>query len=184
MRVHFATGAKATVDISDAELVTSACGGDIDSFRQLYERYYGMAVGIARSRVFDQHMAEDAAQEAFAVACRRLHSLRDGARFPMWLAAICRRTAVRMARAHRNGVPLEHDPVSPPDDDLRATSVRMNQAMQRLSLSGREVIQLHYFSGLSYEEIARTLKITTQAVHGRLQRARRQLVSQLSIADD
>jgi hypothetical protein len=29
--------------------VKSACGGDIDSFRQLYERYFGMAVGIARS---------------------------------------------------------------------------------------------------------------------------------------
>jgi RNA polymerase sigma-70 factor (ECF subfamily) len=172
------------VQNKDAELVASACRGDIDSFRQLYERYYSTAVGIARSRVFDQHMAEDAAQEAFAAACRRLHSLRNGERFPMWLATICRRTAVRMARAHRNGVPLEHDPVSPPDDDNGATSVRVNRAMQRLSASGREAIQLHYFSGLSHEEIARTLKISTQAVHGRLQRARRQLASQLSTGDD
>jgi hypothetical protein len=62
---------------SDAELVTTACGGDIDSFRELYERYHAMAVGIARGRLSDLHLAEDAAQEAFAVACRRLHSLRD-----------------------------------------------------------------------------------------------------------
>jgi RNA polymerase sigma-70 factor, ECF subfamily len=165
-------------------LVKSACSGDIDSFRQLYERYYGMAVGIARSRVFDQHMAEDAAQEAFAVACRRLHSLRDGARFSVWLATICRRTATRMARASRNGVPLEHDPALPPDDVRRAEASQLSQAIERLPASGREVIQLHYFSGLSHEEIGHVLNITPQAVHGRLQRARRLLASRLSKSDD
>ena len=55
---------------------------------------------------------------------------------------------------------------------------------QRLPASGREVIQLHYFSGLSHEEIARTLRITPQAVHGRLQRARRALASRLSKNSD
>ena len=57
---------------SDAELVEAARAGDIDSFRKLYERYYGLAVGIARSRLADQHLAEDAAQETFATACRWL----------------------------------------------------------------------------------------------------------------
>lgn len=165
---------------SDAALVKAACEGDVDSFRQLYERYYGMAVGIARSRVFDLHLAEDAAQEAFAVACRRLHSLRDGSRFPVWLATICRRTAIRMARARKNGVPLNQEPVSQPNGDSDDTIEHVKQALGRLPASGREVIHMHYFSGLSHEEISLALGISTQAVHGRLQRARRILARWLA----
>ncbi len=164
---------------SDAELVASACGGDVDSFRQLYERYFGMAVGIARGRLIDRHLAEDAAQEAFAVACARLHSLRDGARFPAWLAAICRRIASRMGRATSNGVPLEHDPAARAEHDQRDTSVRVHQALAGLELADREIVMMRYFSDLSHEEIASALGITPQAVHGRLQRARRTLASQL-----
>lgn len=172
------------MDSSDAELVALACGGDLDSFRQLYERYYGMAVGIARSRLGDRHLAEDAVQEAFAVACRGLHSLRDGSRFPAWLAKICRRTAIRMTRAQPNGQPLRHEPTEQLADDTAAKSARVQCALAQLAPAAREVIQLHYFSGLSYEEIACALKTTPQAIHGRLQRARRLLASELGTVED
>jgi RNA polymerase sigma-70 factor (ECF subfamily) len=172
------------VDNSDAELVTSACGGDLESFRQLYERYHGMAVGIACSRLGDRHLAEDATQEAFALACRSLHSLRDGTRFPSWLAKFCRRTATRIARSQPNGQPLRHEPAEQSSEDASAKSARVQRALARLAPAAREVIQLHYFSDLSYEEIARALKTTPQAVHGRLQRARRSLVSELTAVDD
>ena len=49
---------------SDAELVKAAGDGDVDSFRRLYERHYGLAVGIARTRLWDRHLAEDTAQES------------------------------------------------------------------------------------------------------------------------
>jgi RNA polymerase sigma-70 factor (ECF subfamily) len=143
-----------------------------------------MAVGIARSRLGDRHLAEDAAQEAFAAACRGLHSLRDGTRFPNWLAKICRRTAIRMARSQPNGQLLRHEPAEQSADDASAKSARVQRALARLKPAAREVIQLHYFSGLSYEEIARALKATPQAIHGRLQRARRSLVSELTADDD
>jgi RNA polymerase sigma-70 factor, ECF subfamily len=167
------------VQCSDAELVRAACAGDIDSFRELYERHYSMAVGIARSRLSDRHLAEDAAQEAFAMACRRLHSLRDASRFPEWLGTICRRIASRMARSQTNAEPIEHEPVSPVDNDRGAVE-QVHQALGRLSKSAREIIHLHYFSGLSYDEIARFLGISSQAVHGRMQRARRVLARWLS----
>jgi RNA polymerase sigma-70 factor, ECF subfamily len=46
------------------------------------------------------------------------------------------------------------------------------------------VVQLHYFSGLSYDDIARALGISSQAVHGRMQRARRMLANWLSKAEE
>ena len=160
----------------------AACAGDVDSFRQLYERHYGMAVGLARSRLSDHHLAEDAAQEAFATACRRLSRLRDANRFPQWLGTICRRTASRLARSPANGKPIDEDPVAPtPDDTDRPEQV--HEALNRLPAADREVIHLHYFSGLTYDEIAQVLGITPQAVHGRLQRARRKLAVRLGTSE-
>ena len=63
-----------------------------------------------------------------------------------------------------------------PGDD-RASLVR--QSVRRLPEKAREVILLHYFSGLSYEEIADTLETSPQAVHGRLIRARRKMAEDL-----
>jgi RNA polymerase sigma-70 factor, ECF subfamily len=170
---------------SDAELVDAACRGDTASFCELYERHYRMAVGIARSRLSDLHLAEDAAQEAFAVACRRLALLRDRRQFPQWLGTICRRTASRMARSRTNHQPIDHTSVSAPQTNENSESVKhLQKALERLPAPGRELILLHYFSGLSYEEISKALGITPQAVHGRLQRVRRTLAQEISKNDE
>jgi len=159
--------------------VKAACAGDTDSFRLLYERHYRLAVGVARSRLWDRHLAEDAAQEAFAVACRRLHSLRDGNRFPQWLGTICRRTASKLGRWKNNGNADDNLPPDLPDCE-KPIIQEVREAMETLPYQAREVLHLHYFSGLSYEEIAKALGISSQAVHGRMQRARRKLARHLS----
>jgi RNA polymerase sigma-70 factor, ECF subfamily len=167
----------------DAELVEAACRGDIGSFRKLYERHYRMAVAIARGRLSDRHLAEDAAQEAFATACRQLSLLKDGRRFPEWLGTICRRTAGRMARSRRSHSPIDAATVATRQNpDNSESVVRVQKALEQLPASGREVILLHYFSGLSYEEISKALGITPQSVQGRLQRARGALKQQLAQA--
>lgn len=163
--------------------MAAARAGDVDSFRELYERYYVLAVGIARSQIFDRHLAEDAAQEAFVEVCRDLGKLRDGNRFPEWLGTICRRTAIRIARRKTKAVPILTEPVAPAettDDSL----TKVETALERLSVEARELIHLHYFSGLSYDEIGRALGTTPAAIHGRLQRARRVLFDLLSKSDE
>lgn len=165
---------------TDAKLVAAACRGDVASFAQLYERHYRMAVGIARCRLTDGHLAEDAAQEAFAVAHRTLAKLQDRDRFPQWLGTICRRTASRLAQGQPN-----HEPLSPEQEPANgrgnSTLIReqqrdeVHEALQQLDESSHEIVLLHYFSELSYEDIARVLDLSPQAIHGRLQRARRKL---------
>lgn len=166
---------------TDAQLVADACRGDRASFGKLYERYYRLAVGIARSRLSDAHLAEDAAQEAFAVACRTLSTLQEGDRFPQWLGTICRRTASRMAERSPRHEPLLSSENLEPSGDGGQTILRqeVHEALEELDEQSREIVCLHYFSGLSYEEIARVMDLSTQAIHGRLQRARRKLAETL-----
>lgn len=165
---------------SDAELVAAACQGDLASFGQLYERHYRVAVGIARCRLSDVHLAEDAAQEAFAVACRTLATLQDGDRFPQWLGTICRRTASRLAKGQPVHKPLLEGREPASDFALVILRQQVHEALGQLNETSHEIVLLHYFSGLSYEDIAKVVDLSIPAIHGRLQRARRRLAEILA----
>ena len=171
------------VQRSDAELVEAARRGDRASFGLLYERHYRLAVGIARGRLSDIHLAEDAAQEAFVIAGRTLATLRDPRRFPEWLGTICRRTASRLAAARVAIEPMPDEPGSADEAELAALRLQVQEALGLLEETSREVVVLHYFSGLSYQEIGRALGLSVQGVHGRLQRARGKLARLLGAHD-
>ena len=141
-----------------------------------------MAVGIARSRLIDLHLAEDAAQEALATASRTLLTLKDGTRFSHWLGTICRRAASRLA-ARQPKLELLSENHEQVDQTSRAMVQQdVQDAVSLLDDTAREIVLLHYFSGLSHNEIAGVVDLTPQAVHGRLQRARTKLAELLALA--
>ena len=167
------------MDRSDSLLITASLQGDVNAFRQLYERYWRMAVGVSLSVTRDRHLAEDSAQEGFATAARHLANLRNVDCFPYWLRAICRRAALRLLRSRPQTVTLEADPPAAINDSSAERSVVLLNAIAQLDPKASELIVLHYFSELSYAEIARTLGVTPASIHGRLHRARRKLAELL-----
>jgi RNA polymerase sigma-70 factor (ECF subfamily) len=136
-------------------------------------------VGLAYCVLADRHLAEDAAQEAFAVACRDLWRLRRADKFGRWLAAICRRVAKGMARSRRREVVPEEVPAVASANPGDGRSELVRRSVERLPLAAREVVVLRYYAGLSHSRIAATLGISPQAVHGRLVRARRKIAREL-----
>ena len=162
---------------TDPELVEAARGGDVHAFGELYERHYAGIVGVAYCVLGDRDLAEDAAQEAFAIACRDLRRLRNADRFAGWLSGICRNVAKSIARSRAsNGKVL---PAVAPDHTGTGVAEAVRRSVQRLPESARDVVILRYFSGLSHEQIADTLGISPPAVHGRLIRARRKMAEDL-----
>jgi RNA polymerase sigma-70 factor (ECF subfamily) len=171
------------VQRSDAELVEAARRGDQASFGVLFERHYRLAVGIARGRLSDIHLAEDAAQAAFVIALRTLATLRNPRRFSQWLGTICRRTASRMDKRRILHEPLPDDPECADDPDIGTLRLQVQDALQLLEGTAREIVVLYYFSGLTCEEIGRALGLSVQGVHGRLHRARIKLAALLGARD-
>ena len=171
------------VNATDEALVASSCQGDLLSFGQLYERYYRFAVGIARCHLSDGHLAEDAAQESFAEAFRSLAALKDRNRFAQWLGTICRRISSRMAMDRRTFESL--DEVSQPTKNSGVSHLQseVQEALNQLDEASRELVVLHYFSGMSYDEISSVLELSLASIHGRLQRIRRKLAKWLNPKD-
>jgi len=160
-------------------LIEAARNGQVDSFARLYERYYNAMVALAYSITADMHLAEDAAQQSFAIACRDLPLLRHNDKFAAWLAGICRNTAKQMRRGRVASLPVDvQQPTAGPDEiQSRANAVR--RVVWSLRQRDREPLVLRYYDNLSYEQIADVLGISTQAVHGRLTRAKRKAATLL-----
>ena len=163
----------------DIALVEAAIRGDPDSFTKLCRRHYPAMVAIAHSVLSDRHLAEDAAQQAFAKAAVKLPRLKKKSQFAKWLAAICRNAAKDMARStklHRSAYDVSVIAAETHEDIVNET---VKEALGKLSASAREVIFLRYYDGMSYEQISAVLGISEQAINGRLRRAKRKLANYL-----
>ena len=161
----------------DNILVEQAARGDGDSFTELCRRYYGPMVAIGHAILGDRHLAEDAAQEAFAKAAVHLPKLRKADQFGHWLAAICRNEAKNLGRA-RKGAQIERPAEEAPagaDETREAVKVALSQ----LPSDAREVVFLRFYDGLSYDQISAVLGISEQAINGRLRRAKKRLAEHL-----
>lgn len=163
-------------DLEDQILVQRALQSDPESFGELCRRYYDSLVAIANSILLDHHLAEDAAQESLAAACRDLAKLKKPERFGPWVGAICRNMAKDMLRQLRKQQePVGTDAGNEPDCEEDEREAILDQALQQLPQHLREVIFLRYYNEMSYEQMTKVLGATEQMIDGRLRRAKKKI---------
>src|SRR5438046_9400645 len=103
-----------TVRVSDADLVERARQGDAAAFGELIDRHRSAVFRAALAALGSHADAEDAAQEAFLAAYRRLGSFRGEASFKTWLLTIVWRQAINKRRSVRR---IWSRMVAPRDED-------------------------------------------------------------------
>jgi len=154
-----------------AGLIARAADGGISlderlkAFGQVVQYYQKMAYGCAYAILGDFHLAEDAAQEAFLIAYRRLADLREAKAFSGWLRRIV--TNYCLAQVRRRGVSAvslvvvpEPQASEPPDEGADDAAGRdAVTALRSLPEDQREAMALFYVDGYSQQEIATFLEI-------------------------
>ena len=161
---------------TDQQLVENAQKGDVDSLGALYERYAQNMMWLAYSIVLDRQTAEDITQETFAHVCRKLAYLNKPERFSAWLTTICRRRAIDVLRVKRiKTVTLDEAYSEQAYEDPQNSGNHVQQAIAALPRIYREIVVLHYFNYMNYEQLQKTLGISIHAVKGRLCRARKKI---------
>jgi RNA polymerase sigma-70 factor (ECF subfamily) len=164
---------------SETKLVEAAQNGHLESFGALYKVYHSPMVALAYSMLADRDLAEDAAQEVFAIACRDLLSLRREDKFGAWLAGICRNVARQMLRSRVKSVAVDVEQAAENRDDKDYRQDAIRRAVWELPAAERELIVLRYYDGFSQAQISGVLEISPQAVNGRLVRAKRKIAKYL-----
>ncbi len=156
------------------ELIRAVLRGEHAAFAELVRRYERAAWVTAWKILRDFHAAQDATQNAFVEAYRRLGQLRSPDQFGMWLLQITRREAVRLARKDRKSQSLAvvgEITAEEAADRPSAETDELLLAVGRLPDHEQLVIALRYLHGLSIAEVARLTGRPVGTVTKQLSRA-------------
>lgn len=163
-------------EATDEELMERyARTGDRAAFSVLFARFAPRLLGLFRRSTGDVALAQDLVQQTFLHIHRARRDFRRGAKVRPWVFAIAmnvRREHFRRA-ARRPETPLDptrHQPSQPPDAST-ATERAVRRALAQLPEAQREVVLLHYYEGLSMQEVAQTVGASRSAVKVRAHRA-------------
>jgi RNA polymerase sigma-70 factor, ECF subfamily len=189
------TSEHAREDVEAARVVTRVQSGDMESFADLYTRYFGRVWGYMRLALRTADEAEDATQHVFLSVLEALPKYeRRTQPFRAWLFRIARNHAVDRLR-ERGRLDVE-DPgklelLAEPGDggvggacrDLGTLEWLSDDDMlvfiERLPLAQRQVLVLRYMLDLSTAEIAEVLDRSQASIRQLQSRALRRLESQL-----
>jgi len=183
---------------NEGELIRLSQAGDRASFDVLVRTYHALAYNIAYRMLGDHDAASDATQTAFVRAYRAIGSFRRDATFSTWLYRIVTNACLDRLRQRERAsqslslvsegdsggledvdIPDEtHDPSRALEQTERQALVQ--QAICRLAPQHRAVLVLYDLAGLSYEQVAESLRVPLGTVKSRLNRARAALKDELA----
>jgi RNA polymerase sigma-70 factor (ECF subfamily) len=156
-------------------LLERVAAGDQSAFAGLYDRYSRWAYSLTLRIVRDAALAEEVVLEAFLSAWRSASSFRPGLHTEhSWLLSIVHRHAIDARRRNpRQPAPARprSTPVAVESDELSAERDRTRRALAGLEASERQMLELAYFGGLTYSEIATELAIPVRTVRSRMHHA-------------
>lgn len=178
-------------------LVASAQTGDQAAFGALVAMHERVVFRTALAALGSREDAEDAAQEAFVMAWRRLPGFRGDSTFKTWMLTITWRKALDRRRARRiwwsrqitsfgsdaGASPLDDVATSEPNPERAAISTnlaeRARDEIARLTPKLRDALLLAASGEHRYDEIAALLGIPLGTVKWRVSEARRLLTTRL-----
>ena len=152
---------------------------DANVLEELYHKYYRSAVLYCIGLCGIQQLAEDIATDAFVKAYLSLPN--DVTSFRYWLMKVCKNLWIDYLRKHRREVSDEYLPEIS-DGTTPETTYILNErnrclwdTINTLPAADREMLILHYFSGLTLQEISQLAGRTAPAVRTRMMRLRQTL---------
>lgn len=178
---------------TDEALLVAAARRDEHAVAILYDRYGGLAYGLAYRILNDRSAAEDVVQEAFLSIWRRAASFevkRGSAR--TWLLSIVHHRAIDRLRGtsgrDRQGASLDEvDRIVAVDDPWRDVELTLQRETLRRGLASlpeeqRRTIELAYFGGYTQTEIANAMGVPLGTVKGRIRMGLQKLRALLAAA--
>jgi RNA polymerase sigma-70 factor (ECF subfamily) len=172
---------------TDQELIRSIAAGDAAAFAEFFDRHAPRVLNLLLKLTGDRDDAEDVLQDTFWRVWTDAHRFDNDRAPPLaWLFLIARSRAVDHLRQRRvrtearsASQPACSDP-APCSDPSRLLedheeAQRVRAALAHLPQEQRHAITLAFFSGLTYEQVARHESIPTGTAKTRIRLGMRRL---------
>jgi RNA polymerase sigma-70 factor (ECF subfamily) len=168
--------------LEESELLKRVGGGDLHAFEKLYRMYQPRLARFLINLVQRPQLVEEVLNDTMMVVWQTAGKFRGASKPSTWIFSI----AYRKAMKAKSRWP---DPVEDPQTDVRASDdpapdeeldrQRLHDAlvgaMDQLSADHRAVVDLTYFHGMGYREIAEIMSCPVDTVKTRMFHARRKL---------
>ena len=166
----------------DRELLQRVGLGDQVAFGQLYDAMAGLVHGVVLRVVRDPSQTEEVVQEVF-VELWRVAPRFDAERGTVasWVATIAHRRAVDRVRSEQSArnrteremtrIERDHDSVAESIVERDQTDFerrRVQRALERLTTMQRQAVELAYFGGHTYREVAALLDVPEGTIKTRI----------------
>ena len=162
---------------AERALVARLCDGDEAALGDLYDLYAGFVHGLALRIIRDRHAAEDVTQEVFVAIWENPERF-DAARGTLrgFIGTMTHRRSVDVVRREearrRRETRTSTEPTTTPDlaDAALRTyaSEKVREAVARLPEAQRRTLELAYFHGHTYRQVADELGIPEGTAKSRL----------------
>jgi RNA polymerase sigma-70 factor (ECF subfamily) len=167
---------------TDAQLAERIRSGDSEALGELYDRYAGTALATALRVVRARDEAEDVVHDAFVAVWRKIDRFdADRGSLRAWLMTVVRNRAIDRVRARRPNMDLEAadersllrtGPNPTWEAAVRRTAAGdVQAAMADLPDEQRRAVELAYFEGYTYREVADLTGVAPGTANGRLRLA-------------
>ncbi len=158
----------------ESELVAQLKQKSLQAFSNLYDKYAPALYTVILQIVRDQETAVKVIQEVFLIIMFKIDTYESNKeRLFTWMFKIARNAAIEAAaRSKNNTETLEQPPrlkeMSHGVADLDIDNYGLKEVIMKMKAEQKTLIELCYYKGFSYNEIAKTLNIPLDTVQTKL----------------
>lgn len=172
----------------DRTLIRRVATRDREAFEELYRAYYPRLMRYLLSHLGDRELAEEILNDVMMVVWEKASTFRGRSRTSTWVLGIAHYKVLQALRARGRrpravALDLADDPsATQREANGRAVDQRMllAKALRSLSPAQRAVVELTYYYGYSYKEIAKITDCPVNTVKTRMFHARKRLGAAMS----
>ncbi len=190
-REHTEAKAEAGRPLPDAAdeiaLIRKVAGGDMTAFETLFRRYYPRLRRFLERMTRRPQLVDEIVNDTMLVVWRKADTFNLRSKLSTWIIGIALRRSLKALERVDDAIDFDPDATASPAESgpegnflRQELRTRLSQALMSLSPEHRAVIELTYYEGCTYREIAAIVGCPIDTVKTRMFYARRRLKSLLA----
>jgi len=168
---------------TDEELMLEVKNGDLDALSPLFEKYHVKMYNFFLRLTHERESSRDLTQNVFSRIIKYKHTYDERQAFKTWIYQLARNVHIDHYNKNKYWTSEYTDSETLADeprdaqDEMEETERKeiLMEAIKRLPMDQKEVIEMSRFQGLKYEEISRITGSSVPAVKVKVHRAIKKL---------
>ncbi|PIE65433.1 MAG: hypothetical protein CSA26_03680 [Desulfobacterales bacterium] len=162
----------------EKQLISEVAAGNREAFRLVYEQTYGKVARYIKGFIKDEGIAEDVIIQTYTVVWQKAADFKGTSRLSSWIIGIARNLAFKEFRKLKSSKPFDEtychaDTESSLEPERNDRNRKIKEIINELSPNYQEILEMVFYQGLTYPEIAKTIHIPVNTVKTRVFHAKK-----------